>query len=89
MRPGLFGTEDDFEGTSIKERRNYLGIADHLRSRTPWEASVCGRIGYAWDRSLLYVTGSGAFADINERYVAVAATNSRSDHRTNWTLEAG
>jgi outer membrane immunogenic protein len=30
-----------------------------------WEASARGRIGYAWDRWMLYVTGGAAFTNVN------------------------
>ena len=37
---------------------------DTFDLRSDWQASVRGRIGYAWDRTLLYVTGGVAFTDI-------------------------
>jgi outer membrane immunogenic protein len=38
-------------------------VAEDIR----WLASVRGRLGYAWDRGLLYVTGGGAWADVKYR----------------------
>jgi len=37
------------------------------RNRPEWFATVRGRVGYAWDRLLIYATGGVAFRDDNNR----------------------
>jgi outer membrane immunogenic protein len=49
-------------------------------------ASVTGRLGYAWDRVLLYAKGGGAWE--SDDYNATAGT-AVSDTRTGWTLGGG
>jgi outer membrane immunogenic protein len=38
---------------------------DFNRNRSDWFATVRGRLGYAWDRLLIYATGGVAFRDNN------------------------
>ena len=38
---------------------------DRFDLTSHWQASVRGRVGYAWDRNLFYVTGGVAFTDVN------------------------
>jgi outer membrane immunogenic protein len=44
-----------------------------IRSR--WQASARGRIGYAWDRLLIYATGGAAFTDVTVGTNFIATTN--------------
>ena len=37
-------------------------------TRTNYLATVRGRVGYTWDRSMLYVTGGAAFADVRDSF---------------------
>lgn len=46
-----------------------------------WDATVRGRLGYAYDRYLIYGTGGVAFGDIK--------SGGSSTTRTGWTLGAG
>jgi outer membrane immunogenic protein len=59
---GMFvlGVEGDANGAS------YNGGNGVAFSRTPLDGSVRGRLGYAWDRALLYATGGVAFADFHD-----------------------
>jgi outer membrane immunogenic protein len=75
-----------------------------LASRTDWLATVTGRLGYTWDRVLIYGKGGAAFA--HDRYstanfsavsggtcqvglVFVACAPSASTDRIGWTAGAG
>ncbi|QCK86263.1 porin family protein [Phreatobacter aquaticus] len=58
--------------------------------KTTWDASLRARAGVAIDRTLLYVTGGVAFADLTLRQTpAGGATVSGSQTRVGWTLGAG
>ncbi len=37
---------------------------DIFELRSDWQASVRGRIGYAWNRTMLYATGGVAFTEV-------------------------
>jgi len=38
---------------------------DHFSTSSDWNASIRGRVGYAWNRFLVYGTGGVAFANVN------------------------
>ena len=59
-----------------------------------WMATVRGRIGYAWDRFMVYGTGGVAFArvstDVTEYFLGFPiASDSASATHTGWTAGVG
>jgi outer membrane immunogenic protein len=71
----VIGLEGDISGAQIDRTENLSPATLQGVPLTPfasltltrnvnWLASVRGRIGYAWDRTLLYVTGGGAWANV-------------------------
>jgi outer membrane autotransporter protein len=70
----VLGVEGDIAGTNLHGGRT-AGAADGLpgpgfspafftiQDRTNWMATVTGRAGYAWNRTLFYVKGGAAFED--------------------------
>ena len=75
--PAVFGLEGDVEGTTIKN--------SGLR------ASLRGRLGFAMDRTLFYVTGGGALA--NQNYTMFSPftgfNTNTSATKLGWTVGAG
>lgn len=69
----VFGVEGDGEGSSY--RGSGLDTTGTIRGsiHMPVEASVRGRVGWAWDRVLIYGTGGVAFASIQNTSTTVAA----------------
>jgi outer membrane immunogenic protein len=71
----VFGIEGDFELSAIKDRfTQIVGPAFDFERDTflgkmnvNYFGTVRGRLGYSLDRSLVYVTGGFAFADIDQR----------------------
>lgn len=51
-------------------------------AKTDYLATVRGRIGYAWDRSLLYVTGGLAIAGVNDSFTNYSLTEIDSHKAT-------
>jgi len=82
MNQFVLGVEADADLTSLHGSTfdPVLGATDKLS--VPWQGSVRGRLGYAWDRFLLYGTGGVAFADAK-----LAGGNSKG--LVGWTLGAG
>ncbi|QCK86869.1 porin family protein [Phreatobacter aquaticus] len=71
---------------------NFGAFAAQFAWRTTWDASIRGRLGVAVDRTLLYVTGGVAFADL--RVSQTDITNnivlaSQTQVRAGWTVGAG
>jgi outer membrane immunogenic protein len=67
----VFGVEGDIDATRL--RNTFTAVApvpapflpgDSVALRNDWQASARGRIGYAWDRVLVYATGGGAWGNI-------------------------
>lgn len=85
----VFGLEGDLEGADI--RGGYrLANTNGTDFKIDAQASIRGRLGLAFNNSLLYVTGGAAFADIQHTYVfANTLFESVSQTRTGWTVGAG
>lgn len=52
-------------------------------------ASVTGRVGYAWDRFLIYAKGGGAWESNDVSATIGGVTTTVSDTRTGWTVGGG
>lgn len=61
------------------------GDSAGVETKVPWFATVRGRIGYAFDRFLPYVTGGAAIGEV--KMDTGAGTD--KDTRVGWTLGAG
>jgi outer membrane immunogenic protein len=93
----VYGLEADVEGADIKGTGNYrfLGgapILDHVDSKTDFQGSFRGRLGWAANNWLFYATGGLAWADIKHTYVTGIAgppANSFSTTRAGYTVGAG
>lgn len=73
----LWNDQDvDFGGTTLSVGNDYL-------------ASIRGRLGYAWDRALIYGTGGVAFTNLSAETDIGPFTVDASDDFTGWTIGAG
>jgi outer membrane immunogenic protein len=90
--PWVFGVEGDFSYTDIHGATTTVAAPANvgLTSRLNWVGTVTGRLGYTWDRTLLYAKAGLAFGnvtlDITPPKVAVFDSK---DTRTGWTVGAG
>jgi outer membrane immunogenic protein len=89
----VFGIEGDVSWSDLSGSGNHLVFPAYSgHSSIDWLATLTGRVGYAFDRTLLYVKGGVAFAD-DDHHIAFAGlgrvTNSTGDTRTGWTVGAG
>lgn len=83
---GYFGTQR--RGTPVP----FAAVQVQSSWRTTWDASIRGRLGFAADRTLFYVTGGVAFADL--RLANTDITNNvilaaQTQTRVGWTVGAG
>ncbi len=89
----VFGPEADIEWAGIGwDSAPFInGGGDAYETKTDWQASIRGRVGYAFDNVLLYATGGVAFANIRYNYIDVMtpATQEFSSTRTGWTVGSG
>jgi outer membrane immunogenic protein len=98
----VFGIEGDFQGTTL-ERTFVAGPGvpapflpgDAISVTNDWQASIRGRIGYAWDRLMVYATGGVAFANLEATVALVPVGGvpglfaSASDTLTGYTVGGG
>src|SRR3954464_4798521 len=98
----VFGIEGDMDATHLHNSFTSPGVVgpfvagDTFAVKNDWQASARGRLGYAWDRTLLYVTGGGAWANIKTTgtfvpFAGVNTTTVLTNNRTlfGWTLGGG
>jgi outer membrane immunogenic protein len=91
--PWVIGLEGDLEGANIANATGvYAPSADFYRSNTQFQASIRGRVGWAFGRGLLYGTGGAAFASIRDQYTGLEPngfTTNITDSRVGWTAGVG
>jgi outer membrane immunogenic protein len=104
----VFGIEGDFSATSAERTVVCCGPlvlatglpfvpGDTLSVKNDWQASVRGRLGYAWDRFMVYGTAGVAFANLEATVALVPVPAlglpglfaSASDTLTGWTAGGG
>jgi outer membrane immunogenic protein len=83
--PFVFGVEGDIDWADISGSTN-AACPLGCRTENGWLGTARGRIGYAFDRFLPYVTGGLAFGDIKASTPGFAGGSST---RTGWTAGAG
>jgi outer membrane immunogenic protein len=80
----VWGLEADIDWSGIKGS-TACGVGTCETSNT-WLGTARGRIGYAWDNFMPYVTGGAAFGGLKATNSAIG---SASTTRIGWTLGAG
>jgi outer membrane immunogenic protein len=86
--PFVFGLEGDGAGSWIRSSTSTgIGFCSipGCQIQTSWFATARGRIGYAFDRALPYITGGGAFGDVQTLTNGLTATSDRAG----WTAGLG
>jgi outer membrane immunogenic protein len=83
MGQTVFGLEGDVDWSNIRGSGPCGGTT--CETRNSWLSTARGRIGYAFDRFLPFVSGGAAFGDIQNNVGGVTA----SETRVGWTLGGG
>jgi len=88
--PVVFGVEADFQGSGSKGTVTATapGWAMVATEKTPWFGTIRGRLGYAFDRTMLYVTGGGLYGNA-ELNGTTTASGPFSSSTTYWTWVVG
>jgi outer membrane immunogenic protein len=79
----VFGVEGDVDWQRWSHGSTLAGAAnpfpfiagDSFDWRSNWQSSVRGRIGYAWDRWMIYATGGAAFTNLTVGANFIATTS--------------
>ena len=86
--PWVFGAEGDFNGVWNDETFNILGQDVDVGS--DYLASLRGRVGYAFDRTLIFATGGVAFTQFSAEADFGNNVSFNADQNfTGWTVGAG
>jgi|RhiMetdeSRZDD1v2_1073273.scaffolds.fasta_scaffold1352227_1 outer membrane immunogenic protein len=101
----LIGIEGDFSGTSFSRSEAtttdvdfggglVLPVTQNASFDLNWLASVRGRIGYTWDRFMVYFTGGAAWANVDVNATATLlgvqfGTATASGTVSGWVLGGG
>lgn len=84
--PWVFGLEGDIAWSGIRGSFTNVLCPGGCETRNSWLGTGRGRVGYAWDRVMPYITGGAAFGDIRASRAGFAGA---SDTRLGWTIGAG
>ncbi len=79
-----FGDVDDVVYPTI------VGFPARVEPEIEWMATIRGRLGWAWDRTLFYATGGVAFTDVKAKIDAgPAGSDSDKSSYFGWTVGGG
>ncbi|EJN06078.1 outer membrane protein [Phyllobacterium sp. YR531] len=68
----VLGIETDFQGAGLDDTTSgeLVGVDIHAKSSIDWYGTLRPRVGYAWDRTLIYGTGGLAYGRVNYKMSA-------------------
>ncbi len=88
----VIGLEGSVDGSSLSKTANFspflLGSAA-ITANADVQGSIRGRLGYAWDRVLIYATGGVAFAGTKATLATPFSYDTFSNTRVGWTVGGG
>ena len=82
--PAVFGLEGDLDWSGVKGDTS-CGVAGTCETRNDWLGTARGRIGYAFNRVMPYITGGLAVGNVK----ASSALGSTDETRAGYALGAG
>lgn len=85
MGQAVFGLEGDVDWSNIRGS-SACGAGFACETRNDWLGTARGRIGYAFDRFMPFVTGGAAFGNIKN---SVTGIGSSDVTKTGWALGGG
>lgn len=85
----VIGVEGDFTGGTVGKIQYTAVTGDFLTAHSRWGGSIRGRLGYAADRTLLYLTGGAAFASDQISVPLTGISIGGDGARWGWTVGGG
>jgi outer membrane immunogenic protein len=82
----VFGLEADIDWSNIKGSFSSAACPFGCETKNDWLGTARGRIGWAFDRWMPYITGGAAFGNVKATQAGIA---SASDTNVGWTVGAG
>lgn len=85
--PAVFGLEGDVDWSNIRGSAACAGLT--CETKNSWLATARGRVGYAFDRFLPYVTGGLAVGDVKSNVAGFgSSTNTKAGYAIGGGIEA-
>jgi outer membrane immunogenic protein len=85
----VLGIEGDLEGWTVGNMRYTAVTGDFISAHSTWGGSIRGRLGFAMDHALFYVTGGAAFASLQTSVPTTNISLGIDGTRLGWTAGAG
>jgi outer membrane immunogenic protein len=82
----VLGLEGDIDWANIKGDFTNAACPTGCETKIGWLGTARGRLGYAFDRVMPYITGGAAFGDVKATQFGVGSV---SDTNVGWTAGAG
>lgn len=82
----VYGVEGDADYSWMRDTNAAIAPCASCVARNHDLATVRGRVGYAWDRWLPYITGGAAIGDIQ---ISTPAGGSQATNKVGWTVGGG
>jgi opacity protein-like surface antigen/outer membrane receptor protein involved in Fe transport len=86
--PMVWGFEADYDA-STQNKSLPAGVLTGSTSQTPWFATLRGRVGMAFDRTLVYATAGGAAGELRSIAAIPAGATSTTLTYGTWTAGGG
>jgi len=83
------GVEGEFSGFTVGKERFTAVTGDFITAHSKWGGSIRGRLGYAADRALFYMTGGAALLSTNTSATGTGYSIGSDGTRWGWTVGAG
>ena len=84
----VYGIEGDFDWSNVKGSVS-CAVVTTCETSSNWLATFRGRVGYAFDRWLPYITAGGAYGNVKATATTGAVSTSASSAQFGWTFGAG
>ncbi len=88
----VYGVEADFQGGDISDSvtgTTANGAAFTSRERIDWFGTARARLGFAFDRALIYGTGGFAYGNVNQHALYNTASFDNSSTQTGYAVGGG
>jgi outer membrane immunogenic protein len=82
----VFGLEADIDWANTKGDFTNAACPTGCETKNTWLGTARGRLGYAFDRVMPYITGGAAFGEVKATQFGVGGV---SDTNVGWTVGAG
>jgi outer membrane immunogenic protein len=86
MGQAVFGIEGDIDWSNMRGSSSAAPCTTSCETRNSWLGTVRGRVGYAFDRFMPYLTGGLAVGDVQAN---AAGFGGSRDTNAGWTLGGG